>query len=219
MEGGSLTHTTIWHNNSGKVKIVLLSDAKISGPCTMMNMIPDNCTPTNIHMSKNNIKKYDSNTIINKEVSRSNHQYYEVGTTPDRSSQYHRSLNINTVIATNDDDNISRQYNEGDTTTDNYIYNYGHNGNTNPVSNTICAIDPVSGIRSTTFNEMGSRPTISRHTHTNKSTDNAANDKIIHRTNCQYNVLETILDTGTHINNLSGHSPLGEHMRRITQFT
>jgi hypothetical protein len=78
-------------------------------------------------------------------------------------------------------------------------------------------IDPVSGIRSTTFDEMGSRPTISRHTHTNISTDNAANDKIIHRTNYQYNVLEIILDTGTHINNLSGHSHHGEHMRRITQ--
>ena len=77
--------------------------------------------------------------------------------------------------------------------------------------------DPVSCIRSTTFNEMGSRPTISRHTHTNISTDNAANDKIIHRTNHQYNVMETIIDTGTYINNLSGHFHPGEHMRRITR--
>jgi hypothetical protein len=166
MENCSLTHTTIRHNNSGKVKIVSLSDANISGPCTTMNMIPDNCTPTNIHMSNNNIKKYDSNTIINIEVSRSHHQYYDVGTTTDRSSQYHRSFNNNTVIVTDDDDNISRQYNEGDTITDNYIYSYGHNS---------IAIDPVSGIRSTTFNEMGSRPAISRHTHTNISTENAVN--------------------------------------------
>jgi hypothetical protein len=30
-------------------------------------------------------------------------------------------------------------------------------------------------------------------------------------------VMETIIDTGTYINNLSGHLHLGEHMRRITR--
>jgi hypothetical protein len=181
-----------------------------------MNTIPDNCSPINIHIRNNNIKQYDSNTIINIKGSRSSHQYDEVGTTPNTSSQSHRSVNNNIVIAT-DDGNLSRQYNEGITTTDNYTCNYKHNGNTNPVNDNIFAIDPVSGIRSTTFNVMGSRPTTSRHTHTNISTDNAANDKIIHRTNHQYNKMETIIDTGTYINNLSGHFHPGEHMRRITR--
>ena len=146
MEDGSPTRIPIWHNNSGKEKIVSLSDAKISGPGRETNTIPDNCSPINIHIRNNDLKKHDSNMIINMEVSRSSHQYYEVGTTPDTSSQYHRSSNNNTVIATDDDGNISRPYNEGDITTDNYIRKYENNGNNNPVNNNIVATDPVSGI-------------------------------------------------------------------------
>jgi len=40
---------------------------------------------------------------------------------------------------------------------------------------------------------------------------------IINRTNHQYNKMETIIDTGTYINNLSDHFHLGEHMRLLTQ--
>jgi hypothetical protein len=54
---GSLTHIPIRHNNTGKVKIVSLSADKISGPCTAMNTISDNCSPINIHIRNNNFKK------------------------------------------------------------------------------------------------------------------------------------------------------------------
>ena len=64
---------------------------------------------------------------------------------------------------------------------------------------------------------MGIRPTISSHTHTKLHTDNAGNNKILNRTNHQYHVMETIIDTGTYTNNPSGHFHPDEHMRLTTQ--
>ena len=93
MEDGTPTRIPIWRNNSGKEKIASLSDAKISGSGRETNTITDNCRPINIHICNNDIKKRDSNMIINMAVSRSSHQYYEVGTTPDLSSQHHCSFN------------------------------------------------------------------------------------------------------------------------------
>ena len=228
MEDGSPTSIPIWHNNSGKAKIVSLSDAKISSSGRETNMIPDNCSPINIHIcnnDNNDINKHDSNMIINMEISRSSHQYYEVGTTPDTSRQHHCSSNNNNnntnnnnhVIAADEDGNISRPYKEGDTATDNYIRKYENNGNNNPVNNNIVTTDPVSGIWSTTLNEKGTRTIISSHTHMKPHTDNAGNDKILNRTNHQYNLMETIIDTGTYTNNPSGHLYPDEHMRLISQ--
>jgi hypothetical protein len=66
MDDDSLTHIPTRHNNSGKVKIVSLSDAKMSGPGRETNTISDNCSPINIHIPKNKIKNYDRNMIINR---------------------------------------------------------------------------------------------------------------------------------------------------------